>query len=107
MPQFNFCSVSFFKINALIMHLKIIHRCENNSIFVCGEPNSNRNFPALNSYRKHLKAHEPKTHLDISPYLELSTPTSTSHVDYLESDSLSVSKQFDVSPFNGKKGVCG
>ncbi|CAH1106834.1 unnamed protein product [Psylliodes chrysocephalus] len=58
MPQCNFCSDSFFKVNALITHLKIIHRCEEYGVFVCGEKECHRHFPCLKTFRKHLKSHE-------------------------------------------------
>lgn len=59
MPTCNVCGLTFFKANALIKHLKYIHyRCQENSLFICAEKNCKRNFPSLNSFRKHLKCHE-------------------------------------------------
>lgn len=57
MPKCSFCGLSYFKVNALITHLKYIHQCQENSIFHCAEINCNRSFPLLKSYRKHLSIH--------------------------------------------------
>lgn len=62
MPQCALCQDFFYASTALITHLKIIHRLENNSTYLCGENGCRRNFPALKSFRKHVKSHEIKWH---------------------------------------------
>lgn len=64
--QCSLCNDSFYKVNSLIMHLKIIHKFENNSVFGCRVQSCRRSFPSANSFRKHLKAHENKTLINLT-----------------------------------------
>lgn len=37
--------------------MKILHRCQENGVFVCGEEFCNRHFPTLKTFRKHITKH--------------------------------------------------
>ncbi|XP_018577570.2 uncharacterized protein LOC108915902 isoform X2 [Anoplophora glabripennis] len=67
MPTCSFCGNFYFKTNALITHLKIIHQCQESSTYSCGEKNCRRNFPSLKSFRKHLNNHSlaPAIHREL------------------------------------------
>lgn len=58
MPKCIKCKSCFFKVNALIVHLKILHGYSETSLFECGVDGCNRNFPSLKTFRRHGKKHE-------------------------------------------------
>uniref|UniRef100_A0A1Y1N0F2 C2H2-type domain-containing protein n=1 Tax=Photinus pyralis TaxID=7054 RepID=A0A1Y1N0F2_PHOPY len=58
MPTCGVCHISYSNIKDLMTHLKHVHNLGENSKYNCNELNCYRNFPSLNSYRKHLKSHK-------------------------------------------------
>ncbi|CAH1110432.1 unnamed protein product [Psylliodes chrysocephalus] len=91
MPQCSFCGDFFFKCNALITHLKILHRIEEKSVFACVEKGCKRHFPNLKSYRKHIQS---KHASDVLPSEHLETPETLP-----ESDSMSNIVNSDLCNF--------
>lgn len=57
MPVCVHCGKAFTCSKFLITHLKIFHRCQENSTFICAEKDCHRSFPNIKTFRKHLKSH--------------------------------------------------
>lgn len=78
MPACSFCNESFYTCNALITHLKLIHKAQEHSIFFCIEAQCNRNFPSLNSYRKHIRSKHSKS--DFAKPLKITSRSSSNQL---------------------------
>lgn len=103
MPICNFCHIHFIKGSALITHLKILHRCQEKGIFVCGEKNCHRHFPTLKSFRKHICKHEKKSDASTEK-VKVNSKNQSHNINHSEKELLHISthSQIPFTPIQDK-----